>query len=100
MLQAKGPKNIKEYKCPLSPLHKYSSLHRVHDAAELGLLVGASHRSPDPPGEGGGQPVGDLRRDAVGLQLLEVILSLQTLPESKVRMGRHGGEVKQNTHVQ
>lgn len=65
-----------------APLHEDPSLHRVHYAAELWLLVGASRRSPDPLGEGGRQPIGDLRRHAVRLQLLEVILRLQALPGS------------------
>lgn len=92
------PAQYTRYRYSLSPLHKYSSLHRVHNAAELGLLVGPSYGPPNPPGEGGGQPVSDLRRNSVRLQLLEVILSLQTLPESiKARKQRHGRETKQNT---
>lgn len=65
----------------------------MHNAAELGFLVRAPRRPPDPPGEGGCQPVCDLRGNSVGLQLLEVILSLQTLSESKQE---NGGEIKQN----
>lgn len=43
-----------------APLHKYSSLHCMDDAAELGLLIRAPHGPSDPLGEGGCQPVGDL----------------------------------------
>lgn len=85
--------NSKRNKCSLSPLHKYPSLHRVHNAAELRFLIRAPRSSPDPPGEGGCQPVCDLRGNAVGLQLLEVILGLQTLSGSKQE---NGGEMKQN----
>lgn len=65
-----------------APLHEDPSLHRVHYAAELWLLVGAPHRSSNPLGEGRRQPIGDLRGHAVRLQLLEVILRLQALPVS------------------
>lgn len=44
-----------------SPFHEDPSLHRVHDAPELGLLLCAAAFGPGLLGEGGGQPVPHLR---------------------------------------
>lgn len=63
-----------------SPLHEDASLHSVHDAPELGLLLCSAAFGPGLLGEGGGQPVPHLRRHSVRPQLLQLVLCVQDLP--------------------
>lgn len=65
------------------PLHKYPSLHRVNDALEPGLLLAPPEHHPHLPCEGGGQPVSDLRRHSIWLNVTELILCIQESPEHK-----------------
>lgn len=65
-----------------SPFHEDPSLHRMHDAPELGLLLCSAAFGPGLLGEGGGQPVPHLRRHRVRPQLLQLILRVQDLPEA------------------
>ena len=74
-----------------SPLHEDPSLHRVHDAPELGLLFRAAAFGPGLLGEGGGQPVPHLRRHRVRPQLLQLILRVQDLPEAPERESQRKG---------
>lgn len=68
---------------PSLPLHEYPSLHGVHDAPEPRLLLAPSQHHPHLPREGGGQPVADLGRHGVRLNVTELILRIQEAPGHK-----------------
>lgn len=68
---------------PSLPLHKYPSLHCMDNALEPRLLLAPSEHHPHLPGEGGGQPVSDLRRHCIRLNVTELILRIQKSPEHR-----------------
>ena len=65
------------------PLHKYPSLYSMDDALEPRLLLASSEHHPHLPRESGGQPVSDLRRHCIGLNVTELIFCIQESPGPK-----------------
>lgn len=70
------------------PLHKYPSLHRMDDALEPGLLITSPKHHPHLSREGGGQPISDLRRHSIWLNVTKFILCIQKSPENKTHNQR------------
>lgn len=64
-----------------SPLHKYSGLDGVHDAAEAGFLLVASQHQAHLAGEGGGQPVPHFRRHRLRLDVAQLVLRVHQTPD-------------------
>lgn len=62
------------------PLHKDAGLHCMDNAAEAGLVFAAVHHQGLLPGEGGGQPVTDLWRHRVWLDVTQLILWFRRPP--------------------
>lgn len=67
------------------PLHKDAGLHGVHDAPEARLVLAAAHRQHRLPREGGGQPLADLRRHRVRLEVTQLVLGVDKLPAQSER---------------
>lgn len=65
------------------PFHKDPSLHRMNDAPESRLLLGAAFGHAHPPAEGARQPITHLAGHRLRLQVAELILRVQQAPAEK-----------------